>query len=245
MSSKKHRAKPNRRGEHPASLANLIPAGPGNQRARKHGGYARYHPPEIIERVTPGAPSPERLEHLIQAEEARLHSLFQTKARWDAKGEYSELVPGDYPLVEIRTSSEGTATKRERPDFERLIDRSMGRLSALIDQKERIAASPAHVATRLALVLDEAEAAGMSAVDTAERVERAGLAVPFSLQQRVRAELALAEPPEPEGGMTDDELERLSQQYAEQTAGEPDWLAERREQVQQIHDQRDKERQGS
>lgn len=231
-----------RRGEHPNSLANLNLFTPGNQAARQHGGYARYHPPEVLERVIPDAPAPERLENLIQAEEARLHSLFQEKARWDAKAEYGELAGTDYTLTSIRADASGTTTTRERPDFERLIDRSMGRISTFIDQKERLAASPAHVAARLSEVLDEAQAAGLDAASTAEACERAGIAPPFSLQQRVRAELALAEPEEPEGGMTDDELEALSAEYEQQTQDEPDWLAERRAEVQKIHESRDKER---
>lgn len=233
-----------RRGEHPNSLANLLPPEPGNQRARRHGGYARYHPPEVLERVTPDAPAPERLESLIQLEEARLHELLQSKARWDAKAEYGELAGADYTLTSIRSAPEGTTTTRERPDFERLIDRSMGRISALIDQKERLAASPAYTADITTQLLDKAAADGLSAVEAAELFERDGMAAPFSLQQRVRAELATMEPPEPEGGMTDDELERLSAEYEQQTQTEPDWLAERRQQVQKIHESRDQERAG-
>nr|WP_298059836.1 hypothetical protein [uncultured Halomonas sp.] len=208
--------------------------------ARRHGAYARYHAPEIVERVTPGASSIERLENLIQAEEARLHSILQEKGAWDAKVEYGALAHGDYPLTEVRKDHLGTATRRERPDFERLIDRSMGRISHLIEQKERIAASPAHVADRLVEVLNEAQASGMSAADTAEQCERAGIAPPFSLQQRVRAELALIEPPEPEGGVSDDELERLSREYEEEIEGEVAWLERRREEVEQMHKAKEK-----
>ncbi|MEC9483105.1 MAG: hypothetical protein UMU75_07220 [Halomonas sp.] len=239
---KKPRAKQNCRGEHPASLANLIPAGPGNQRARKHGGYARYHSAEILERITPAAPSPERIEALIELEEARLHSLLQENARWDARSEYGELAPADYTLTEIQTGRDGTVTKRERPDFERLIDRSMGRISALVDQKERLAVLPVYVATKTAALLDKAEAEGMGAVVCAELFEREGLAVPLSVQQRIRAELASVEPPEAEGGMTDEELERLSVEYEVQAAQEPDWIKKRQQQVKEVHDQRDKER---
>lgn len=233
-----------RRGEHPRSLANLRPFLPGNQAARQHGGYARYHPPEVLERVTPDAPAPDRLENLIQLEEARLHELLQSKARWDAKAEYGELAGADYPLTSIRSDASGTTTTRERPDFERLIDRSMGRISTFIDQKERLAASPAYIGDKASQLLDKASDEGMSAVETAELFERTGIAPPFSIQQRARAELATLEPPEPEGGMTDAELERLSAEYEQQTQDEPDWLAERRRQVKEIHKSRDTERHG-
>jgi len=229
-----------RRGLHPVNQGNWF--APGNQAARKHGAYARYHPPEIVERVTPDAPSPKRLESLIQLEEARLHALLQEKAAWAAKAEYGALAHGDYPLTEIRKDHLGTATKRERPDFESLIDRSMGRIAALVAEKERVQSTPAYVATLTSELFDQAEAEGMSAVDTAAMFERSGLAVPFSLQQRVRAELATFEPPEPEGGMTDDELERLSLEYEEEIEGEVEWLEQRREEVRDMHSKQQSEK---
>lgn len=242
--SKGRRVKKNHRGEHPASLANLIPGGPGNQRARKHGAYSRYHPPEIIERITPEVSAPDRLEGLIQLEEARLHSVLQEKARWDAKSEYSELVHRDYTLTSIRSDSNSTVATRERPNFEQLIDRSMGRISALVSEKERLAATPAYVAGQVSQLLDKASNEGMTAAETAELFERAGIEATFSVKQRTRAELAFAEPAEPDGGMTDDELEALSAEYAEKAQAESDWLAERREEVQNIHDQKERERVG-
>lgn len=240
--AKKRRVKQNGRGEHPASLANLIPAGPGNQRARKHGAYARYHPAEITERVIPDATSPERIEALIELEEARLHSALQEKVRWDARCEYGEVGSADLILTEIRTGSDGKTSRRERPDFERLIDRSMGRISALIDQKERLAVLPAYIATQTATLLDKAETEGMNAIECAELFERQGLAVPLSVQQRVRAELAMLEPQEPEGGVTDEELEQFSAEYEAQIAQESTWLTERQQQVKDIHEQNDRER---
>lgn len=240
--AKKHRVKQNGRGEHPASLANLIPAGPGNQRARKHGAYARYHPAEITERVIPDATSPERIEALVELEEARLHSVLQEKVRWNARCEYGEVSSADLILTEVRNSSDGKTTKRERPDFERLIDRSMGRISALIDQKERLNILPAYAATQIATLLDKADAKGMRAIECAELFEREGLAIPLSVQQRVRAELAVLEPPVPEGGVTDEELERLSAEYEAQVLQESVWLVERQQQVKDIHEQNDRER---
>ncbi|MGO2383081.1 hypothetical protein ACT3OH_19380 [Vreelandella zhanjiangensis] len=231
-----------KRGKHPASRANLQMFQPGNQAARKHGAYARYHAPEIVERVTPDADGPERLENMIQLEEARLHELLQEKAAWDAKSEYDELAHGDYTITEIRADAGGTATRRERPNFESLIDRAMGKIMALVVEKERMQATPSYIASALARVLDDAEKSGLSAVDTAEQVERAGLAVPFSLQQRVRAELATYEPPEPEGGMTDDELEALSAEYEQEMAGEDEWLEERQAEVADIHKTQQREK---
>lgn len=235
-----------RRGEHPRSLANLRPFLPGNQAARQHGGYAQHFPSDVVQTVddADSGNNVARLEGLIRLEQMRLHSVLSAKAKWDAGAEYNELGASDMELSGIDTNAEGTTVRRRRPDFEQAIDRAVGRLLALIAEQERIAASPAAVATRLSEVLDDAAAAGLDAVSTAEQVERAGLAVPFSLQQRVRSELALAEPQEPEGGMTDDELEALSAEYSAQAAQENDWLAERRAAVQQIHKSRDTERHG-
>lgn len=229
-----------KRGMTPGSQAHWFQ--PGNQAARQHGAYARYHAPEIVERVTPDAPSPKRLESLIQLEEQRLHALLQEKTSWDAKAEYSELTPANYTLTEIRKDHLGTATKRERPDFERLVDRSMGRIAALVAEKERIQATPSYIAAALSGVMNEAEASGLNAVETAEACERAGLAVPFSLQQRVRAELATYEAPEPEGGMTDEELEALSAKYEQEVADEDAWLAQRHEEVAEIHESKEGEK---
>lgn len=235
-----------RRGEHPNSLANLLPPEPGNQRARKHGGYARHFPPEVVEVASASDPgeSVGRLEELIELERLRLHSTLAAKARWDAGAEYDELNASDMQLASIDTDAQGTTIRRRRPDFDQAVDRAVGRLLTLIAERERIDATPAHVSARLTQVLDAADAAGLTSVATAEQVERAGLAVPFSLQQRVRSELALAEPEEPDTGLTDDELERLSEEYEEEVAHEGEWLEERREAVQEIHDTSDKERSG-
>ena len=231
-----------RRGLHPVNQANWF--APGNQAARKHGGYARYFPPDVADAAAESDPgnSVGRLEEMVQFERMRLHSVLEAKAKWDARGEYNELNATDLELSEVTTGHTGTMTKRQRPDFEQAIDRAVGRLLALISEQERIAATPAHVAPALALVLDEAEKAGLSAVDTAEQVERAGLAVPFSLQQRVRAELSTYEPPEPEGGMTDEELDALSEQYEQEVAGEDAWLEERREEVAAMHESKQQEK---
>ena len=218
---------------------------PGNQAARQHGGYARHFDPVIAEQVeTSDGNNIERIELLIQLEQMRLHSALAAKARWDAGHEYNQLVSTDMELSEVTTGDTGTMTKRQRPAFEYVIDRNVGRLLALISEQERIASSPAGVATRLNQVLNEAAAAGLSAVDTGEACERAGIATPFSLQQRIRAELATYEAPEPEGGMTDEELERLSVEYQEEIEGEVQWLEQRHEEVAAMHESKNQEKHG-
>lgn len=231
-----------RRGLHPVNQANWF--APGNQAARRHGGYARHFPPDVVEAAqeTDAGNSVGRLEELIRMERMRLHSVLAAKARYDAHGEYNELSASDLELSEVTTSADGTLTKRQRPNFEQAIDRNVGRLLTLISEQERIAASPAHIAAQLVEVLDEAAKAGMSAADTAEQCERAGITPPFSLQQRVRAELATFEPPEPEGGVTDEELDALSAEYEQEMAGEDAWLEQRREEVSDMHSKQQSEK---
>lgn len=234
------------RGQHPNSRGNLRPFLPGNRAALKHGGYAQHFEPELVEQVeaTDTADNVGRLEGLIRLERLRMHSALQARASYESRDSYKETRGTDLPVIQHETHAGGAVTKRQRPDFEQAIDRSTGRLLALIAEQERLAASPAHVAARLAGVLDDALAAGLSATDTAEQCERAGLAVPFSVQQRVRSELALAEPEEPAGGMTDEELEALSEQYEAAAADEQRWLAERRADVEKMHKTKEQEKYG-
>lgn len=233
-------------GRHPASRANLTPFLPGNQAAVKHGGYARHFEPTLAQEVeeSDSGNNVARLESLIRLERLRMHSALEARARYEATDSYAQTRGTDLPVIQHETHAGGSTTKRQRPDFEQAIDRSTGRLLALIAEQERLAASPTHIAGRLAGVLDDALDAGLSAVDTAEKCERAGLVVPFSVQQRVRSELALAEPEEPAGGMTDEELEALSEQYEAAAADEEKWLAERRADVKQMHQSKAQEKYG-
>lgn len=236
--------KDDKRGKHPNSLSNLQLFTPGNQAARQHGGYARHFPPDVVSAAeeTDTGDSVGRLEEMVRLERMRLHSTLAAKARWDAGAEYNQLGSADMELSGIETTPQGTTIKRHRPAFELAIDRAVGRLLMIISEQERIASSPAGVATRLNQVLDEAAAAGLSAVDTGEACERAGIAAPFSLQQKIRAELATFEPPEPEGGMTDEELEALSAEYEQEVADEDAWLTQRHEEVAEIHQAKEREK---
>lgn len=234
------------RGQHPNSRQNLTPFLPGNTAALKHGGYAKHFDPSLAQEVedSDSGDNVERLESLIKLERLRMHSALEARASYHASDSYQQTRGADLPVIHHETHPGGAVTKRQRPDFEQAIDRSMGRLLSLISEQERLSASPAHVAAALCEVLDEAAAAGMSATDTAEQCERAGIEVPFSVQQRVRSELALAEPEETPGGMTDDELEALSEQYEESVESEEKWLAERRADVEQMHESKKGEKHG-
>lgn len=234
------------RGQHPNSRQNLTPFLPGNKAALKHGGYARHFDPALTAEVedSDSGDNVERLESLIKLERLRLHSALEARASYHASDSYQQTRGIDLPVIHHETHPGGSTTKRQRPDFEQAIDRSMGRLLSLISEQERLSASPAYVAGRLSAILDDAAAAGMSATDTAEQCERAGIDVPFSVQQRVRSELALAEPEEPAGGVTDEELEALSEQYEEHVESEESWLAERRAEVEQMHESKEREKHG-
>lgn len=243
--------KPTRK-PHPG-WANLIPAEPGNQRARKHGGYSKYLPPDVqAELDTYGRNDLLDVLEEIRLTKGRLIMVTRSRAEWDAKQEYSELTDADYQLDEIgdKVSAEGRerTTKRSRPKFEDLEDQLTRRLAWLQQVQDqlsrRVSLTADEAAAARRSIMERAEEEGWTATRTGDEIEKLGLEAPFTLQQRIRSELALAEPEEPEGGMTDDELEALSAEYEQQTQGEPEWLEERREEVQEIHKAKDAERKG-
>lgn len=237
---------------HPNSLANLMPIQRGEQRALKHGGYARYFSPDLTDACNSELPAAQRLDTLIELTDLRLRSVLKHRAEWDAKADYGELTHDDYRLEEVtvKETFEGdeTTRKRVRPPFEQLIDALTGRMGWLIAEKHRIErhldVTAGDAAAQRAEIMQRAEDEGWSASDTGMEIEKLGLEVPFTLQQRIRAELALIEPPEPEGGVSDDELEALSAEYAEQIANEDTWLEQRRAEVEVIHKAKEAEKKG-
>lgn len=237
---------------HPNSLANLMPIVKGEQRALKHGGYAQYFAPDITDEVDETTGAANRLDSLIRLTDLRLRTVLKRRAEWDAKEDYGELTGQDYPLQELseKKSAEGreNSTKRVRPPFDAMIDTLTGRMGWLIGEKHRIErhldVTAGAAAAQRAEIMQRADDEGWAASTTGIEIEKQGFEVPFTLQQRIRSELALAEPEEPEGGMTDEELERLSQDYEDAAAGEDQWLQERREEVERMHKDKEQEKKG-
>ncbi|MDX5979607.1 hypothetical protein [Vreelandella alkaliphila] len=233
--------------------ANLIPAEKGNQRALKHGAYAGALPPDIEQELnTYGREDIRSLEDEIRLTKGRLMMVTRKSAEWDARNEYNEITSDDYDLTEVteKTSPMGreTSEKRVKPDFEAQEDRLTRRLAWLQqvhDQLSRRIGLTADEAVKLrGRILQQSEDEGWSSIDTGWEIEKHGLELPFTLQQKIRAELALIEPPEPEGGMTDEELDALSEEYEKEVAGEDAWLEERHSEVADIHAAKEAEKKG-
>ncbi|MGP9633724.1 IS66 family insertion sequence element accessory protein TnpA [Halomonas sp. AOP43-A1-21] len=232
---------------------NLIPAEKGNQRALKHGAYASALPPDINEQLnTYGRENIRSLEDEIRLTKGRLIMVTRKRAEWDAREDYREITPDDYDLVEVTEKNNPmggeTIEKRVKPDFEAQEDRLTRRLAWLQqvhDQLSRRISLTADEAVALrGEILQKAEDEGWSSIDTGWEIEKHGLELPFTLQQKIRSELALIEPPEPEGGMTDEELEALSAEYEQEMADEDEWLANRQQEVEEIHAAKEAEKQG-
>lgn len=237
---------------HPNSLANLNPIVRGEQRALKHGGYARYFPPEVTDAADEDLNAASRLDSLIRLTEFRLRSVLMKRAEWDAKDDYGELSSEDYHLSEVTNKSgmdgDEKTTKRVRPPFDAMVDTLTGKMGWLVAEKHRIERhldlTAGVAAAKRAEIMEQAEDESWSAADTGSEIEKLGLEVPYTLQQRIRSELALAEPEEPEGGVTDDELDQLSSEYAANVAQEGEWLEARRDEVEEMHQAKEQEKKG-
>lgn len=234
--------------------ANIIPIKKGEQRALKHGAYAGALPPDIEQELnTYGREDIRSLEDEIRLTKGRLMMVTRKRAEWDAREDYNEISSDDYDLTEVteKTGPMGreTSEKRVKPDFEAQEDRLTRRLAWLQqvhDQLSRRIGLTADEAVELrGRILQQSEEEGWSSIDTGWEIEKHGLELPFTLQQKIRAELALIEPPEPEGGMTDEELDALSAEYEQEVQDEDAWLAQRHEEVEDIHAAKEAEKKGA
>lgn len=240
--------------KHNKGWENLIPAGPGNQRALKHGAYAKHLAPDVVEALEEydTAEKFRSLEGEIQLVRGRLMTVARLRAEWEARADYSELTEQDYQLQEMSVKDtpmgKERSARRVRPDFEGQEERLLGRLGHLIQVHEQLSKRVSITADQaVALrseIMDRAAEEGWLPSATGLEIEKRGLEVPYTLQAQIRSELALAEPEEPEGGMTDDELEQLSRDYESAAEGEDRWLKERREEVERIHQDKEQEKKG-
>lgn len=225
----------------PASLVGLRPPfEKGNRAAVKHGAYSRYLPPEIAEAVE-GAEGRDLRSVIdeIKLTKGRLLMLQQLRAEWDAKAEYQELTHDDYVLTDIETGPEGEKTKRKRPDFELQEDRLTRTLAWLVQVQEQLQrqtglSADDKIAWRRQII-DDGEAAGWTYARIGLEIERHGLEVPMTLMALIRQELEQPAVDTTATGFTDEELEALSEQYAQDTAGDDEWLQQRKAEVGTIH----------
>ncbi|SFI20854.1 hypothetical protein [Modicisalibacter xianhensis] len=229
------------RGKTPGSQKNWFL--PGNQAAVTHGGYVSELPPEIAEQAAELPSTPEHLAELIQLERGRLFMVLKKEAEWNAKVDYNALAHSDYQLNEVvARASNGekqTTTKRVRPDFEAQIDRLVGRIGYLVLEHTRIERQLSLTGDEAAAlrkqIIDQGEAEAWSCTQIGLEIEKRGLEVPFTLQAQIKRELSFIEPEEPDNGLTDDELERLSDEYQQEATSEQQWLEARHEDVKAIH----------
>lgn len=182
---------------------------------------------------------------MIELSDLRLRNVLAKRAEWEVKHEYGEIRDIDYELNEI-TDKNGSGEfavserteKRVRPNFEGMIDTLTGRIGWLVAEKHRIERhleiTAAEAAERRGEIIDRGEAEGWSAAKTGLEIEKHGLQVPATLMKRIHAELALIEPEEPEGGLSDDDLEALSAEYEREVEGEAYWMQERKKVVAEI-----------
>ena len=222
----------------------------GHQTNRTHGAYSKYLPPDIQEKMhTYGRNDIQSLEDEINLTHGRIIQLQQVRAKWDAKADYDELKEEDYTLVSIETRDGiqgadggiGSETKqlRERPKFEDVEDKLVRRMAWLKQVHNQLSKQITLTANEAVLmryeIMERGIAEGWTATETGAEMEMLGLEVPFTIQQRVRAEMALIEPEEVEGGMSDDDLEARAIEYAEIISNEDEKLKERKDALDDLY----------
>lgn len=222
----------------------------GHQTNRTHGAYSKYLPPDIQEKMhTYGRNDIQSLEDEINLTHGRIIQLQQVRANWDAKADYDELKEEDYTLVSIETRDGikgadggiGSETKqlRERPKFEDVEDKLVRRMAWLKQVHNQLSKQITLTANEAVLmryeIMERGIAEGWTATETGAEMEMLGLEVPFTIQQRVRAEMALIEPEEVEGGMSDDDLEARAIEYAEIISDEDEKLKERKDALDDLY----------
>ncbi|MBE0505889.1 MAG: hypothetical protein IBX50_04105 [Marinospirillum sp.] len=226
---------------------NLIPIKPGEQRAMKHGAYAGALPPEIDHYLaTYGRNDLRNLEEEIRLTKGRLMLVSKKRAEWDAMVEYDEDLTPRFDVTEIKTET-GTGAGGEfskktktlsRPDFESQEERLTRRLAWLTQVQEQLSKRPAMSADDAVSLRASVIRAGMEDgkawSEIGLEIEMHGLELPFSIKALIQREL---EQPieEPDGGLTDDELEKLSQQYYKEIAHDAEWVEVRKSEIKEIH----------
>lgn len=229
---------------------NLIPIKPGEQKALKHGAYAKALPPDITaEMDTYGRDDLRNLEEELKLTKGRLILVSQKRAQWDARTEYNQSQEPYFNLDEIKEESSAEGTKRttvkKRPDFEHQEERLTRRIAWLVQVQEQLMKRPnltADEAIELrAKILRDGKDKGASWSEIGLEIEMRGLELPFTLQALIRKEL---EQPQEEDdlGLTDDDLEKLAEEYEKELALEADFHEVRSQEVDDIYSTQEAER---
>ncbi|MCV6589106.1 MAG: hypothetical protein OIF57_08765 [Marinobacterium sp.] len=192
---------------------------PGNALAVVHGGYSKHLPPEVVSEIpTYGREELRSLSKEIQLTQGQLLLVLKNKAKWEADEEYERVDHTNYPVAEYEDSDHfGKTVKRKRPDYEGQIERLTRRLTWLKQVHEQLAKKPSmtyeEAVTKRREIIEAGIEAGDSWADIGLQIELYGLELPFTIKARINAELALMEPPEPDDGMTDDDLEKAAKDF--------------------------------
>lgn len=232
------------------SLANLKPYVPGEPRVEvtTHGAYTKYLPPDIQAEVnTYGRTELRDVIEEIRLTKGRLMLVQRNKAHWDAHVECGTLGDDHYPVEEIETQQtpDGSARKekRKRPDFEYHEDRLARRLAWLMQVQEQLAKKASFSADEaIAMrrqIMEQGMAEGWTYAQIGMEIEKYGIELPFTLQALIRKELDLPVVDDGDAGITDEELDRLSEKYRKEAKGDSSWLRSRQKDVQEIHDAQD------
>lgn len=210
-----------------------------------HGAYAHFFPKHILKAINKST----YVEMMsvfdeIRLTKARLMQVMERREEWEKLyGDEFHANPEHFPYSEMteETGSAGNkrTTKRIRPDFEGVEDRLVNRLGTLIDLQNRISKSAGldpQAALRIrADLMKYARIAKWTAVELGTELDIRGIEVPYTLQQRIKAELATIEPPEPSGGITDEEINRLAKESDSAAKFELAWLEKRRQELNDLH----------
>jgi len=219
---------------------------PGNNVAKSHGAYTKYLPPEIQEQVnTFGRDDFRSLESEIRLSKGKLIMTEQKRIEWDEKLKSNTLVDSDFYIsgVKRKLSDNKELEKevtRKRPDFEAQEERLTRRIAWLAqvhDQLSKRSSMTADEGIMLRMeIMERAISEGWSAVEAGYEIEKHGLEVPFTIQQKIKAELSIIEPEMEDNGISDEELEAASIKYSSKVEKEVEAEGDRRDAIEALYE---------
>jgi len=85
-------------------------------------------------------------------------------------------------------------------------------------------------------IMERAISEGWSAVEAGYEIEKHGLEVPFTIQQKIKAELSVIEPEMEDNGISDEELEAASIKYSSKVEKEVEAEGDRRDAIEALYE---------